>query len=194
MEKLGLVLNEEAGTISGTRQVIYNDKAAKLVKGLERFMLDLHNEANYRMVEPPVIVNASALYNTGQLPKFEEDLFKLTNGQYLIPTAEVPLTNLSANKIYKEDELPIKLVASTPCFRQEAGSAGRDTRGIVRLHHFRKVELVKFGKASEEGKDFNEMLDQASKVLELLEIPYRHLLLCTGDMSFGSKKTMDIEV
>jgi seryl-tRNA synthetase len=194
MESMGLVLNEEAGVISGTRQVIYNDKAARLVKAVERLMLDLHHEAGYRIVEPPVIVNAEALYNTGQLPKFEEDLFKLTNGQYLIPTAEVPLTNLAANKIFKEDELPIKLTGGTQCFRSEAGSAGRDTRGIIRLHQFRKVELVKFGKASDEEKDFNEMLNQASKVLEVLELPYRHLLLCTGDMSFGSRKTIDLEV
>jgi seryl-tRNA synthetase len=194
MEKKGLVLNEEAGTISGSRQVIYNDKAARLVKAVERFMLDMHVEAGYKVVEPPVIVNEEALYNTGQLPKFEEDLFKLTNGQYLIPTAEVPLTNLAANKIFKEDELPVKLTGGTNCFRSEAGSAGRDTRGIIRLHQFRKVELVKFGLARDEEKDFDEMLSQASKVLDKLGLPYRHLLLCTGDMSFGSRKTIDIEV
>ena len=194
LESKGLTLNEEAGVMSGSRQVIYNDKAAKLVKAIERLMLDMHNEAGYKIIEPPVIVNEEALYNTGQLPKFEEDLFKLTNGQYLIPTAEVPLTNISANKIYKEDELPIKLTGSTQCFRSEAGSAGRDTRGIIRLHQFRKVELVKFGKPSDEEKDFGEMLEQASKVLDVLGLPYRHLLLCTGDMSFGSRKTVDIEV
>jgi seryl-tRNA synthetase len=157
-------------------------------------MLDMHAKAGYKLVDPPAIVNAEALYNTGQLPKFEEDLFKLTNGQYLIPTAEVPLTNLAANKIFKADELPIKLTGSTACFRSEAGSAGRDTRGIIRLHHFRKVELVKFGLPKDEKEDFNEMLMHASSVLDALKLPYRHLLLCTGDMSFGSRKTVDIEV
>jgi seryl-tRNA synthetase len=194
MEKKDMVLNEEAGTISGTRHVIYNDKAAQLVKATERLMLDLAKEGGYRIVEPPVIVNREALYNTGQLPKFEEDLFKLTNDQYLIPTAEVPLTNLAANKIFKEEELPIKLTGGTNCFRSEAGSAGRDTRGIVRLHQFRKVELVQYGLAKNEEQDFNAMLAQASKVLDTLGLKYRHLLLCTGDMSFGSRKTVDIEV
>lgn len=194
LDEKGLTLDEEAGIISGTRQVIYNDKGALLLKAIERFMLDSHNKSGYIMVEPPVIVNKQALWNTGQLPKFEEDLYKLENGQYLIPTAEVPVTNLSAGKIYKESELPIRLYAGTSCFRKEAGSAGRDTRGLTRLHQFRKVELVTFGKASDEEKDFNEMLRSASQILIDLEIPHRHLLLSTGDMGFGARKTIDIEV
>lgn len=194
LEEKGLTLDEEAGVISGTRQVIYNDKGALLLKAIERFMFDSHNKLGYTMIEPSVIVNKQALWNTGQLPKFEEDLYKLENGQYLIPTAEVPLTNLAAGKIYKENELPIRLYAGTPCFRKEAGSAGRDTRGLTRLHQFRKVELVTFGKAADEERDFNEMLKAASQILVDLKIPHRHLLLSTGDMGFGARKTIDIEV
>lgn len=194
LEKKKIILENEASNISGARHVFYNDKGVKLIKAIEKFMLDLHLKNGYKVIEPSVIVNEKSLFNTGQLPKFKEDLYKLENGQYLIPTAEVPLTNLADNKIFKKDELPIKITGSTSCFRKEAGSAGKDTRGLTRLHQFRKVELVKFGLKSEEENDFNEMLFQASKVLDLLEIPYRHLLLCTGDMSFGSQKTIDIEV
>lgn len=157
-------------------------------------MLDSHTNRGYKLVEPPVIVNREALYNTGQLPKFEEDLYKLETGQYLIPTAEVPVTNLAAGKMFDEAELPIRMFAATPCFRKEAGSAGRDTRGLTRLHQFRKVELVTFGKASDEEQDFNEMLMAASTILKELNIKHRHLLLSTGDMGFGARKTIDIEV
>lgn len=194
IEEKKLILNDEASFISGTRQVIYNDKLALVVKALERFMIDNANESNYKLIEPSVIVNEQALFNTGQLPKFGEDLYKVGDNQYLIPTAEVPLTNLVANKLMNEDELPKQFVGSTSCFRKESGSAGRDTRGIIRLHQFRKVELVTIGKPSEEEKDFNLMLSTATRVLDKLELPYRLVQLCTGDASFTSKKTIDIEV
>ncbi len=194
IEEKKLVLGEESAYIAGARQVIYNDKAALVIKALERFMIDNAIESGYTPIEPPVIVNKEALYNTGQLPKFEDDLYKLADDQYLIPTAEVPLTNLVANKLMEEDELPKQFVGGTPCFRKESGSAGRDTRGIIRLHQFRKVELVAVGKPQDEEKDFNTMLSTATRVLEKLELPYRLLQLCTGDASFASRKTIDIEV
>ncbi len=194
IEDNNLILNEEASYISGARQVVYNDKAAEVIKGLERFMLDNAKESGYKIIEPPVIVNEQALYNTGQLPKFGDDLYKVGESQYLIPTAEVPLTNLVAGKLMDESELPKQFVAGTNCFRKEAGSAGKDTRGLIRLHQFRKVELVTIGKPEDEQKDFNLMLSTATRVLEKLELPYRLLQLCTGDASFTSKKTIDIEV
>ncbi len=194
IEEKKIVLNDESAFISGARHVIYNDKAALVVKALERFMLDNAVESNYATMEVPVIVNRQALFNTGQLPKFEDDLYKLEGDQFLIPTAEVPLTNLVANKLMTEDELPKQFVGATSCFRKESGSAGRDTRGIIRLHQFRKVELVAIGKPEDEAKDFDTMLQTATRVLEKLELPYRLLQLCTGDASFASRKTVDIEV
>ncbi len=194
IEEKNLVMNDESSYISGARQVIYKDKLALVVKALERLMLDNANENGYMTIEPSVIVNKAALYNTGQLPKFEEDLYKLGEDQYLIPTGEVPLTNLAANKLLDETDLPLMYVGSTSCFRKEGGSAGRDTRGIIRLHQFRKVELVTIGKPSDEEKDFNNMLNTAVRVLELLKLPYRLVQLCTGDSSFTSRKTIDIEV
>ncbi len=194
IEEKNMILNDEAGFISGARQVIYNDKTALVVKALERFMIENALESNYTLIEPPVIVNRQALFNTGQLPKFEEDLYKVGDDQFLIPTAEVPLTNLVANKLMDESELPKQFVGATSCFRKESGSAGRDTRGIIRLHQFRKVELVAIGKPQDEEKDFNLMLSTATRVLDKLELPYRLLQLCTGDASFTSRKTVDIEV
>ncbi len=195
LEKNHLILPKEANLISGTRQVIYSNKGAQVIKAIEKLMLDLHLKNNYLLIDPPVIVNSRALFNTGQLPKFADDLYKLEGeDQYLIPTAEVPLTNLVANKILKAEELPLKFVAFTQCFRKEAGAAGKDTRGIIRLHQFRKVELVKIGHPKNEKKDFDELLKQASKILEVLELPYRTLQLCSGDMSFSAKKTIDLEV
>ncbi len=187
-------LTKEASDISGARHVIYNDKSAQVIKAIEKLMLDTHIDDGVKLVDVPVIVNKEAMYNTGQLPKFEEDLFKLENGQYLIPTAEVPVTNLVANKILKEEELPIRYTATTQCFRSEAGSAGRDTRGIIRLHQFRKVELVTIGKAGDEEKDFNSILNLATSILDKLKLPYRLVELCTGDTSFASERTIDIEV
>ncbi len=194
IEEKKLVLNNEAAFISGARQVIYQDKLALVVKALERLMLENANTNGYKTIEPPVIVNREALYNTGQLPKFEEDLYKLNENQFLIPTAEVPLTNLAANKLHNEDELPLMYVGSTSCFRKESGSAGRDTRGIIRLHQFRKVELVTIGRPEDETTDFDKMLSTARNVLDLLKLPYRLVQLCTGDSSFTSRKTIDIEV
>ncbi len=194
IEDNNYVLNNESSLISGARQVIYNNKAALVIKALERLMLDNAMEQGFKIIEPPVIVNKEALYNTAQLPKFEEDLYKLTNDQYLISTAEIPLTNLVANKLLNENELPMNFVAATNCFRKESGSAGKDTRGIIRLHQFRKVELVTIGKPENEKEDFNKILNTAINVLEKLKLPYRLLQLCTGDTSFGSKNTIDIEV
>lgn len=190
-----MILDEEASFISGTRQIIYHNKASQLIRAIENLMIDNAIESNYIQIETPVIVNKKTLYNTGQLPKFENDLFKLEGeDKYLIPTAEVPLTNLGANKIFNENQLPIKYFANTNCFRKEAGAAGKDTRGLIRLHQFKKVELVKFGKPEAEEKDFNEMLETAKNILEKLKIPYRLVQLCTGDSSFASRKTIDIEV
>ncbi len=195
IEDKKIILHDEASFISGARNIIYNDKAVLFVKALEKFMLDNAVENEERiLIEPSVIVNKQALYNTSQLPKFEDDLYKLGENQYLIPTGEVPLTNLVANKLMNENELPKKYVAATSCFRKESGSAGKDTRGIIRLHQFRKVELVTIGKPQDEKKDFESMLNTATNVLEKLKLPYRLVQLCTGDSSFGSRKTIDIEV
>ncbi len=193
IENKKLVLQEEASFISGTRQVIYNDKAALVIKALEKFMIDNAIEDDYIVIEPPVLINKESLFNTGQLPKFEDDLFKVGD-QFLIPTGEVPLTNLVANKIFKNNELPKKFVAGTNCFRKEAGSAGKDTRGLIRLHQFRKVELVKIGRQEDLNNDFDSMLKTSMNVLNKLKLPYRLLQLCTGDSSFTSAKTIDIEV
>ncbi len=195
LEKNHLILAKEANQLSGSRHVMYVDKGALVIKAIEKLMLDLHTKNGYILIDPPVIVNSRALFNTGQLPKFADDLYKLEGeDQYLIPTAEVPLTNLVAKKIIKIENLPINYVAMTQCFRKEAGSAGKDTRGIIRLHQFRKVELVKIGNPHDEKKDFASLLKQAASVLEVLELPYRTLQLCTGDMSFSAKKTIDLEV
>lgn len=193
--KKDLVFQEEASIISGSRNVIYGDKLTKLLHALESFMLEQNNKNfKFDLVEAPVIVNERMLFNTGQLPKFKEDLFKLENGKYLIPTSEVTLTNLFAGKILKEEQLPIRVTSLSNCFRSEAGSAGKDTRGIIRVHQFRKVELVTIGKKDDFKNDLDHMLKAATNILNLLEIPYRIVELCTGDMSFGSAVTYDIEV
>jgi len=190
----GRILTEETAYISGARHVSYKGKTAQIVRAIEQLMIDTHLGEGVSLVEPPVMVNKEAMFNTGQLPKFEEDLFKLDNGQYLIPTAEVPVTNMVAGKIISPEELPIRMTAATSCFRSEAGSAGRDTRGIIRLHQFRKVELVTIGKPGEDEKDFNTILGLATSILDKLNLPYRLVELCTGDTSFGSERTVDIEV
>ncbi len=194
IEERNFVLNEDAARVSGARQVYYNGKAVEVVKALEKFMIDNAIENGYNLIEPSVIVNRDALWNTGNLPKFEDDLFQVAENQFLIPTAEVPLTNMVAGKLLREEQLPINYVAGTNCFRKESGSAGRDTRGIIRLHQFKKVELVTIGKPNDESNDFNRMINTATNVLEKLELPYKLLQLCTGDASFGSKRTIDIEV
>ena len=195
LKEKDLSLTDEAIFLSGARNVIYKGKAAKLIKAIENFMLDTHTEKNgYTQMETPFLVNREVLFNTTQLPKMEDDLYKLENGQYLIPTAEVTLTNLAANKIYRSDQLPKKYVASTSCFRKEAGSAGKDTRGIIRLHQFRKVELVKIVLPSQGMAEFHSMMKDSISILEALKLPYRILQLVSSDISFGSQLTYDLEV
>lgn len=195
LENKNLILKQEAAKMSGRRHVIFQNKAAILIRALETFMLERHFLNGYQVIDPPVIVNEEALINTGQLPNFKNDLFKLESlNQYLIPTAEVPLTNLVANKILKEKNLPLSYTGFTNCFRNENVAAGHDARGIVRLYQFRKVEIVKIGKEKDYEKDFNAILEDAKNILEMLELPYRTVELCTGDLSFSSKRTIDLEV
>ncbi len=195
-ENLGILDFKRAAKITGARFCVYNGAGARLERALINFMLDLHTQKHgYREVLPPFIVNDASLYGTGQLPKFAEDLFKLEGREfYLIPTAEVPVTNLYRDEILSEDMLPVHHVAFTPCFRSEAGSHGRDVRGIVRQHQFNKVELVKFVKPETSYDELEALLADAEEVLQLLEIPYRVIVLCTGDTGFSAAKTYDIEV
>lgn len=192
---------EAAAKISGSRFVVLKGQIAKLHRALAQFMLDLHtNEHGYTEAYVPALVDAAALYGTGQLPKFSEDLFKTQPVEeggksfYLIPTAEVPLTNLVADTIVDEKDLPLKFTSHSPCFRSEAGSYGRDTRGLIRQHQFDKVELVQIVKPEESFQALDDMLAHAEKVLQKLALPYRVVTLCTGDMGFSATKTYDIEV
>ena len=201
---------DSATKISGARFVVLKGNAAKLHRALAQFMLDIHTvQHGYQEIYAPYIVNADSMHGTGQLPKFEADLFKVPRkiggehpddgGErienfYLIPTAEVPVTNLVRNEIINADRLPLKYVAHTPCFRSEAGSYGRDVRGMIRQHQFDKVELVHISKPENSMQALEELTAHAEKILELLELPYRRMLLCTGDMGFGSTKTYDLEV
>lgn len=188
---------ETAALMSGARFAVLKGKIARLHRALAQFMLDVHTEHHgYLEVNPPLAVNPSALTGTGQLPKFEEDLFKLEGEQnyYLIPTAEVPVTNLGRDAIHDDASLPLKFVAHTACFRSEAGSHGRDTRGLIRQHQFEKVELVQLVKASESEQALEQLTGHAETILQKLELPYRKVVLCGGDMSFGSRKTYDLEV
>lgn len=195
-EKTGIIDFERAAKITGSRFAIYFGLGAMLERALINFMLDMHRKKHgYMEVLPPVIVNSATLYGTGQLPKFEEDLFKLNfRDYYLIPTAEVPVTNLHRDEILEESELPKYYCAYTPCFRSEAGSHGRDVRGIVRQHQFNKVELVKFVKPETSYQELESLLLDAEDILQALEIPYRVVILCTGDLGFSASKTYDIEV
>ncbi|MCD6184597.1 MAG: serine--tRNA ligase [Deltaproteobacteria bacterium] len=195
-EKLGILDFNRAAKITGTRFPLYFGLAAKLERALINFMLDLHTEQHgYKEVLPPFIVNSSSMRNTGQLPKFEEDLFKLQGWDYyLIPTAEVPVTNIHQGEILAEDELPILYTAYTPCFRSEAGSYGKDTKGLIRQHQFNKVELVKFVKPETSYDELEALLKNAESILGYLEIPYQVIELCTGDLGFSAAKTYDIEV
>ncbi|MDC1535783.1 serine--tRNA ligase [Candidatus Thioglobus sp.] len=192
-----------AAKISGARFVIMTGKIAKLQRALTQFMLDHHTEVNgYTETYVPYLVNADSLIGTGQLPKFEADLFKThlhgeegeAKALYLIPTAEVPVTNIVRDSIIKESDLPLKFVAHTPCFRSEAGSYGRDTRGLIRQHQFEKVELVQISKPSDAYDVLEELTAHAEGILKLLELPYRKVSLCTGDLGFSSAKTYDLEV
>ena len=201
---------DSATKISGARFVVLKGNAAKLHRALAQFMLDIHTvQHGYQEIYAPYIVNADSMRGTGQLPKFEADLFKVPRKMggehpddggerienfYLIPTAEVPVTNLVRDEIINADHLPLKYVAHTPCFRSEAGSYGRDVRGMIRQHQFDKVELVHISKPENSMQALEELTAHAEKILELLELPYRRMLLCTGDMGFGSAKTYDLEV
>ncbi len=194
-EKLRLMDFERAAKLSGARFVVLTGALARLERALAQFMLDLHTNAfGYTEVSPPVLVKDEALFGTGQLPKFSEDLFRTTASHWLIPTAEVPLTNLVAGEILAEEELPLRFTAYTHCFRSEAGSAGRDTRGMLRQHQFGKVELVSITHPEASDQEHERMTHCAETVLQRLELPYRVVKLCTGDMGFSARRTYDLEV
>ena len=194
---LGIIDFERATKISGARFSVLSGAGARLERALINFMLDLHTqEHGYREIEPPFLVNRAALTGTGNLPKFEADLFKIAGDWdlFLVPTAEVPLTNLHREEILDGRELPIRYTAYTPCFRSEAGSYGQDVRGLIRQHQFDKVELVKLTTPEQSDRELEDLTANAEEVLKRLELPYRTVLLCTGDMGFASAKTYDIEV
>jgi seryl-tRNA synthetase len=194
-EGLGMLDFERAAAMSGARFAALTGGLARLERALAQFMLDLHTgEHGYTEVSPPYMVRDEAMFGTGQLPKFAEDLFRTTDDRWLIPTAEVPLTNLARDHIHAEDALPMRMTAFTPCFRAEAGSAGRDTRGLIRMHQFQKVEMVSITAAEDSADELDRMTGCAEKVLQLLELPYRVMLLCTGDMGFSAQRTYDLEV
>jgi seryl-tRNA synthetase len=197
-EKLGMMEFERAAKLSGSRFTVLKGKLARLERALGQFMLDLHTtEHGYTEVQPPLLVRDEILFGTNQLPKFEEDLFFVKHGEGrlgLIPTAEVPLTNLVREEILAHERLPVRMTALTPCFRSEAGSAGRDTRGMLRQHQFYKVELVSITDQESSIDEHERMTRCAEEVLKRLELPFRTVALCTGDMGFGARKTYDIEV
>ncbi|KQS88414.1 MULTISPECIES: serine--tRNA ligase [unclassified Rhizobium] len=194
-EELGWLDFEGAAKIAGSRFTIVKGQLARLERALGQFMLDLHTgEHGYLEVQPPLMTRDDAMYGTGQLPKFSEDLFKTTDGRWLIPTAEVPLTNMVREQILDAEALPLRLTALTPCFRSEAGSAGRDTRGMLRQHQFNKVELVSITDAESSIDEHERMTACAEEVLKRLGLHYRVMTLCTGDMGFGARKTYDLEV
>jgi seryl-tRNA synthetase len=208
-EALGILDQERAAKLSGARFAVYMGAGARLERALISFMLDLHTRKHgYTEVLPPFMVNSKSLFGTGQLPKFAEDLFRCSdadaeaatrgefkdNDHWLIPTAEVPVTNLYRDEILDEARLPISLTAYTPCFRAEAGAAGKDTRGIIRQHQFQKVELVKFVRPEESDAQHEQLTRDAEEILEALNLSYRRVLLCTGDTGFSSAKTFDLEV
>lgn len=195
-EGLDILDFERGARLTGARFTLYRGAGARLERALINFMLDLHTERhNYVEMLPPFMVNRESMTGTGQLPKFEEDLFRLDGVDYfLIPTAEVPVTNIHRGEILKASDLPIRYTAYTPCFRKEAGSYGKDTRGLIRQHQFNKVELVKFTRPDRSYQELELLLADAEKVLQLLEIPYRVVELCTGDIGFSATKTYDIEV
>ena len=208
-EQLGILDLERAAKLSGARFAVYMGAGARLERALIGFMLDMHTQKHgYTEVLPPFMVNSKSLFGTGQLPKFAEDLFRCSdadaeavgrgefkdNDHWLIPTAEVPVTNLYRDEILDEARLPIHLTAYTPCFRAEAGAAGKDTRGIIRQHQFQKVELVKFTRPEESDAEHEGLTRNAEEILEALNLPYRRVLLCTGDTGFSSAKTFDLEV
>jgi seryl-tRNA synthetase len=194
--ELGILDLERAAKVTGARFAVYWGMGARLERALINFMLDVHTrEHGYTEVLPPFMVNSASLFGTGQLPKFAQDLFKLENTDYwLIPTAEVPVTNLYRNETLEGERLPIKLCAYTPCFRSEAGSYGRDVRGIIRQHQFQKVELVKFAHPEQSYDELDKLTADAEDMLRRLGLPFRTVVLCTGDTGFSAAKTYDIEV
>ncbi|MFD3450471.1 serine--tRNA ligase [Microbacteriaceae bacterium 4G12] len=193
---LDIVDFERAGKVTGSRFVFYKGLGARLERALMNFMLDLHTEEHgYKEVLPPYMVNRDSMTGTGQLPKFEEDAFRIESEDYfLVPTAEVPVTNLHRDEILSNEDLPIRYAAYSACFRSEAGSAGRDTRGLIRQHQFNKVELVKFVKPEDSYEELEKLTNDAERVLQLLGLPYRVLSMCTGDLGFTAAKKYDIEV
>jgi seryl-tRNA synthetase len=194
-EALGLMDFETAAKIAGARFVLLRGQLARLERALASFMLDLHTgQFGYTEMVPPYLVRDESVYGTGQLPKFAEDLFRTTDGRWLIPTAEVPLTNIAADAILEEAALPLRFTAYSPCFRSEAGAAGKDTRGMIRQHQFSKVELVSIAHPDHSDAEHERMTACAEEVLKRLDLPYRVMLLCTGDMGFSARKTYDIEV
>jgi seryl-tRNA synthetase len=195
-EDLGILDFECGAKLTGARFTLYRGAGARLERALINFMLDLHTgEHGYLEVLPPFMVNRDSMQGTGQLPKFEEDLFKLVDPEFfLIPTAEVPVTNIHRGEILKKSDLPICYAAYTPCFRREAGSYGKDTRGLIRQHQFNKVELVKFTHPSESAAELEKLTGNAEKVLQSLGLPYRVMALCSGDIGFSAAKTYDLEV
>ena len=194
-EALGLMSFDDAAKLSGARFVVLKGALARLERAIAQFMLDLHtSEFGYTEVSPPFLVRDTALFGTGQLPKFAEDQFRTEQGLWLIPTSEVPLTNLAADEIIDETALPWRFTALTPCFRSEAGAAGKDTRGMIRQHQFLKVELVSIAHPDHSDEEHRRMTSCAEEVLKRLGLPYRVITLCTGDMGFSAQKTYDIEV
>ncbi|HDS09689.1 MAG TPA: serine--tRNA ligase, partial [Firmicutes bacterium] len=193
---LGILDFERSAKISGSRFVLLWDLAARLERALASFMLDVQVLDNgYREVYPPYLVNAASAYGTGQLPKFEEDLYKMKlDDLYLISTAEIPVTNIHSQEILDGNLLPLKYCAYTTCFRREAGSYGKDTKGMIRVHQFNKVELVKFVKPEDSYNELESLTSDAEKILRLLNLPYRVVVLCTGDLGFSAAKTYDLEV
>lgn len=192
--ELGIIDFERGVKLSGTRFYVLRGMGARLERSLINFMLDLHTSKGMQEYWVPALANKETLTGTGQLPKFEDDLFKTTNGMYLIPTAEVQLTNMHRDEALPEGTLPRRYCAFTPCFREEAGSAGRDTRGIIRVHQFSKVEMVRFATPEESDEELEDMTACAEDVLQKLELPYRVINLCTGDLGFSARQTYDVEV
>jgi len=195
-ERLGILDFARGAKLAGARFTLYRGMGALLERALTNFMLDIHTkEHGYMEVLPPFMVNSACMTGTGQLPKFKEDLFKIEDRDaYLIPTAEVPVTNIHREEILAEGDLPLYYVAYTPCFRSEAGSYGKDTRGLIRQHQFNKVELVKFTRPEESYEELEKLTRNAEEILRRLELPYRVVSLCTGDIGFSAAKTYDLEV
>jgi len=194
-ENLDIIDFKRAAKLSGSNFILYKNEGARLERALFNFMLDLHtSEHGYQEVLPPYLVNTASMTGTGQLPKMQEDMYKVCEDDlYLIPTAEVPVTNMHRDEILKEEDLPIRYAAYTACFRREAGSYGKDTRGLVRVHQFDKVELVKFVKPQTSYGELEELVGNAEKVLQLLGLPYRVIMLASGDLSFAAAKCYDLE-